>query len=89
MIHDHRPHEAAVIGNGGHGHGHLQRRDRDALPHGNLGEGNLVPILDVVEDAADLARQLNPGALTESKIPDVLVESRRPQFHADLGGADV
>ena len=88
-IHQHRPHEPAVVCQRAHGHDHLQPRHRDPLSHRNLRDGNFAPIFHRIQNSPGFARQRNARALAKTKIPRVIVKPALTQADADLRRADV
>ena len=88
-IDQHRPHQLAAIGDGGHGHDHLQMSHTDRMPHRNTADHEFV-IPELVHVAVDLATEGNPGLGSKSEGLYVVVELLFAQLvNRNLGCADV
>ncbi len=68
---------------------HLQRRHRDPLPERDVGEPDVAPLVDRPHHAGALARQADPGRVSEPEPPERVGEGVASEAPRDLGGADV
>ena len=67
----------------------LQRRHREPLTEGDVGQRDGAPLLERPEQTSQLARQLDPRALPEPELPQPGVHSFATEVDPDLRGADV
>ena len=88
-FHNIRLHQVAAVSNRGYGGSQLDRCNADALTKGNICQISFEPLVRCPQQTNSLARQIDSRLLTETKIPEITVESLPLEHFTNFRRADI